>query len=545
MKKKLLLLLLIIYPYFIFAFSNENKGYYFYVQLKDKNNSPYSLANPSEYLTQRAIDRRNYFSISIDSLDLPVNPSYVNSIKKTGAYIHCKSKWLNGLTILVKDSSIISSIRDFNFVEKVEFTGIPLNNIYSSKTINKQKVNSVDYGESGSQIKQMNGQYLHDAGFLGENIQIAVIDAGFNDVDINPGFTYLRDEGLLLGTKDFVNPSSNIYNEHTHGASVLSTMVGRADNNDYLGSAPEASYWLLRSEEADSEYPCEPDFWISAIEYADSVGVDLATTSLGYYEFDNPDMNYTHNDLDGKTTRASIAANIATKKGIMLLVSAGNEGNKSWKKIGIPSDAKGVITVGAVKADSTMASFSSYGYSADERIKPELCARGEGTILLNNAGMVTSGNGTSYATPLLAGLTACYLQAAKSIGIEFTLEDLRNNMYRSAHLYSTPNTHTGYGIPNFKKALEMLNKTSTNSLKSNQALKITLLKKRNKLFIKTNKNTLISQEINIYNISGNKVITKISNKRNTEVDITHLSSGIYLIHIMTSNNQRGNKLFIK
>ncbi len=544
MKKTLFLLLLFVYPIFTFAVPNQDKGYYFYVQLTDKNNSPYSLNNPSEYLTQRSIDRRNYFSIPIDSLDLPVNPSYVNSIRDLGVYVHCKSKWLNGVTVLVKDSSVISSVRALNFVKKVEFTGITTEN-QANYISPIEKIVSVEYGESGSQIKQMNGQYLHDAGFLGEDIQIAVIDAGFNDVDVNPGFAYLRDAGRLLGTKDFVNPFSNIYNEHSHGASVLSTMAGKAENNDYLGSAPEASYWLLRSEASDGEYPCEADFWMSAIEYADSVGADVATTSLGYYEFDDSTMNFTHADLDGKTVRASIAANIASKKGMMLLIAAGNEGTASWKKIGLPSDAEGVITVGAVKADSTIASFSSYGYSADGRVKPELCARGEGTILLNNAGMVSSGNGTSFATPLLAGLTACYLQAAKAKGIQFTLEDLRNNMYRSAHLYANPTTQTGYGIPNFETALAMLDKTGTNLLKSRETIEITLVKQLGVLSVRTEEKLLVNKTISIYDIAGNKLLVKKSNSKSTNFDINHLCSGVYLIHISTSNNQIGTKLFIK
>ncbi|PIF02585.1 MAG: hypothetical protein CR965_00530 [Paludibacter sp.] len=544
MKKRLFLLLLSIYPIFTFALPNADKGYYFYVQLKDKNNSPYSLDNPSLYLSQRAIDRRNYFSIPIDSLDLPVNPSYVSSIKNLGIYVHCKSKWLNGVTVLVKDSSVISSVRALSFVEKAEFTGITTEN-QASYVAPRQKVVSVDYGESGSQIKQMNGQYLHDAGFLGEDIQIAVIDAGFNDVDVNPGFAYLRNSGRLLGTKDFVNPFSNIYNEHSHGASVLTTMAGKADNNDYLGSAPEASYWLLRSEAGDNEYLCETDFWMSAIEYADSVGADVATTSLGYYEFDDATMNFTHADLDGKTVRASISANIATQKGMMLLNAAGNEGTKSWKKIGIPSDAEGVITVGAVKADSTMASFSSYGYSADGRVKPELCARGQGTILLNNAGMVSSGNGTSFATPLLAGLTACYLQAAKSKGIQFTLEDLRDNMYRSAHLYPNPTTHTGYGIPNFQTALVMLDNMSTRLAKSNQTIKISLTQKSGILSVITNLNLSTNKTISIYDVTGHKVLTKKSKRRTTKFDISSLASGVYVIYISTSNNQTKTKLFVK
>ncbi len=547
MKKIILFLSLSFLSIVTFASSQDgNKGYYFYVQLKNKNNSPYSLTEPIAYLSQRAIDRRNYFSIPIDSLDLPVNPSYVNSIKNLGIYVHCRSKWLNGVTILVKDSSIVQQVKSLPFVKKVEFTGITTENQANYNTLipSKSKISTLDYGVSGRQIRQMNGQCLHDAGFLGEGIEIAVIDAGFKNVDVNPGFAYFRDAGRLLGTKDFVNPYSNIYDEHRHGASVLSTMAGKVENN-YLGSAPEASYWLLRSEASDGEYLCEPDFWMSAIEYADSVGVDVATTSLGYYQFDDASMDFTHDDLDGKTARASISANIASKKGILLLVSAGNEGNKSWKKISVPSDAEGVITVGAVKSDSTMASFSSYGYSADGRVKPELCARGEGTILLNTSGIVTSGNGTSFSCPLLAGLSACYLQAAKAKGIEFTLQKLRENMYRSAHLYANPTTHTGYGIPNFEEALDMLNQSSVETPNLSKSIEMFFSQDKTTLFVKILDEKTLSTIVTITDMSGRQLLRQENNCLYFTVNIGNLNSGIYLFHILNSQGNSISKLFIK
>ncbi len=255
-------------------------------------------------------------------------------------------------------------------------------------------------------------------------------------------------------------------------------------------------------------------------------------------------MNYTHSDLDGKTIRASISANIATKKGMLVFISAGNDGGNKWRKIATPADAEDVITVGAVKADSTMAYFSSYGYSADGRVKPELCARGEGTILLNNTGNVSSGNGTSFATPLLAGLSACYLQAFKEKNIQFQLSDLRNNLYRSANLYSTPTEQGGYGLPNFKKALEMLNDTGIKEKNISKTI-LSFYKIDNVLYVKTNQRLTNDNTVTIYDITGKKIVNKPMNNRYQQFfDIGNLSKGVYLITLQNNKGQKVSKLFI-
>ncbi len=528
--------------FFLLGNTIKAKDYYFYVQLKDKNKSPFSLSQPKDYLSERAIERRKFFSIAIDSLDLPVNPSYVQSIADLGVNIHSKSKWQNGVTILLSDTSIISKIEKLSFVKSVEFTGVRVES--KGNYLLPNKVKEIEYGDSGSQIKELNGQFLHENGFLGQGIQIAVIDGGFYQVDTNPAFSYLRNSNRLLGTKDFVNSKSDIYQESEHGTFVLSTMAGKKEDEfeTYIGTAPEASYWLIRSEAGTGEYPCEADFWTSAIEYADSVGADIATSSLGYSEFDSTKMNYTHADLDGKTIRASISANIATKKGMLVFVAAGNDGSKKWRKIAVPADAEGVITVGAVKSDSTIAHFSSFGYSADGRVKPELCARGEGTILLNNTGNVSNGSGTSFATPLVAGLSACYLQAFKEKKTSFKLSELRNNLYRSAHLYSTPTKQGGYGIPNFKKALAMLNNTGIKEKNVNDEV-LFFYKKNNILQIKINQ-ILPKANITVYDILGKKIISKPMNKSQQFVDICNLPKGVYLLVYQNSKAHKISKLFI-
>lgn len=506
-------------------------SYYFYVQLKDKNNTNFSLSNPASYLSQRAIERRNYYNIPMDSTDLPVNMQYIRQISDLGIHVHCTTKWLNGVTVLVKDTSVIASIRTLPFVQFTQYTGISNENPVVPVAPSKIKTTDFDYGVAATQIDQMNGRIWHQNGFNGETIHIAVIDAGFYGVNTNPAFQTLRDENRLLGTKDFVNPHSNIYVEDGHGALVLSTMAAEIDGT-FVGTAPKASYWLLRTEAGIGEYLYEPDFWISGIEFADSAGVDLATTSLGYTEFDDPTMNYSYSQLDGKSIRASIAADMAYQKGIILLNSAGNEGNKAWKYISVPADAKGVITVGSVGADGLPSAFSSFGPSADNRIKPELCAIGSSSAFVTANGTTAYGNGTSFATPILAGLTACYLQAAKEKNPVHTLDELRNHLYQSAHLYTMPTNQMGYGIPDFSTVYDSLVKSSLLKLpadNSRMAYKILIRDDQPLIFRIPTTDTNGLYTASIYSVSG-QLQAKIKVRNNTvTVHSSEFERGIYLL----------------
>lgn len=508
-------------------------GYYFYVQLKDKNDSPFSLSNPDEFLSQRAIERRTYYNVPIDSTDFPVNPQYIKQISDLGIHVHCTTKWLNGATILVKDTAVIASVRMLPFVKFAQYTGITNENPVIPTPQSKIKNTDFDYGIAAAQINQMNGRVLHQNGFSGENIHVAVIDAGFNGVDTNPAFQALRDENRLLDTKDFVNPQSNIYAEDGHGALVLSTMAAEV-NGTFVGTAPKASYLLIRTEAVNGEYPCEPDFWVSGIEYADSAGVDLATTSLGYTTFDDAAMNYTYAQLDGKTIRASIAANMAYKKGILLLNSAGNEGNKSWKYISVPADAEGVITVGSVTKDSIPSAFSSFGPAADGRIKPELCATGSSSALVNTNGTTAYGNGTSFSAPILAGLTACYLQATKEKNPAHTLSEIRNYLYQSGHIYQNPTTQMGYGIPDFSIVYDSLEKSSVFQVfsENNKMAHKILIKKETALKLRIpDSYSHYSNIVKIYSISGQLCAEIKTINKTITIDSGRLETGVYIIHL--------------
>ena len=293
-------------------------SYYFYVQFANKNNSPYSLSNLSEFLSARAISRRTTFSVTCDSTDLPVNPSYIQQVENLGVHVHSKSKWMNGATVLLTDSSKMSLVRALPFVKRVQYTGkIDVDSPVSPRR-SKNETTTSEYGSATTQINQLNGKYLHNLGFRGKDIVIGVIDAGFTNVNVNSAFDSLRIQGRLLGTKDIINPNSNIYAEDTHGAMVLSTMTGNLAGQ-FLGTAPDASYWLIRTEYGPTEYLVETDFWCSGIEFADSVGVDVVNSSLGYSTFDDTKMNFSYADMNGKVSRASIAANLASKKGIIVV----------------------------------------------------------------------------------------------------------------------------------------------------------------------------------------------------------------------------------
>jgi len=548
MKKSLLKSVLIGFILFLFPLSADATTYYFYVQLKDKHNSPYTLANPSSYLSTRAIARRAYYSIPVDSTDLPVNPAYISQIANLGIHVHCKTKWLNGVTLLMADTTIMSQVRALPFVKFVQYTGLTNDNLTAGSPQKISNQTNFNYGVAATQINQMNGSVLHNNSFRGENIYISVIDDGFQNVNLNPAFDSLRMENRLLGTKDFVNPASDIYDQDSHGAKVLSCMAANIPGK-YLGTAPKASYLLIRTENAIGEYLCEADFWTSGIEYADSTGVDVSTSSLGYTTFNDSKMNFTYSDLNGKTARASIAADMAVKKGIVLLNSAGNEGDKTFKYISVPSDAEGVITVGSVSSTGVVSGFSSFGPTSDGRVKPELCAMGSSSTLVaySDSIIVIQGSGTSYSCPILAGLTACYLQAAKAKMPSHTLSILKNNLIESGSLYSSPTNQMGYGIPDFSKAYNAINKTNIENTYNNINVKISINSQEKilKIGILDNNVNLSDANLIIYSVSGQVSLKEPLRSRYSDIDIASLGKGIYVLSIQNNGTKFREKILIR
>lgn len=521
-------------------------NYYFHVAFTDKNDTPYSLSNPSAYLSARAIARRAAFGLSCDSTDLPVNQSYITAIKNLGVYVHSSSKWMNSVNVLVTDSSIMSQVRTLQFVKKVQFTGLT-NNAPSpvSKRKFKQESTALNYGSAATQINQINGAYLHNQGYTGTGIYVGVLDAGFNNVNVNPGFDSLRLENRLLGVKNIAD-NADVYMLHSHGANVLSIMTGNLPSQ-YLGSAPDASFWLIRTEVDPGEFLVETDFWVSGIEFADSVGIDVINSSLGYTQFDDPAMNFTYDDMNGLISRASIAATMAAGKGIIVCNSAGNNGNPTdpWHYIGSPADADRILTVGSVTSTGTASSFSSFGPSSDQRVKPEICAMGTSTSIINTSGNVSYGNGTSYSSPVMAGMMACYLQYVKANRTLYFIDDILQSVVGSGSLYGYPDQQMGYGIPNFQIAAASL--PTYNKFYNFKSDKVNiLLDNSNKILrIKLIDSLYLNGQIQIYNSTGQQLIKNTILNNDNSFNLDNFQPGMYLVSVSKNGSTETHKIILR
>lgn len=520
-------------------------------QFSDKDNTPYSLSNPLEFLSQRAVDRRKRQNISLDEKDLPVDPSYVQAVLDEGGIYLTHSKWFNSVTVRVQNDNIRDSILDLPFViheipvAKRSNESADVGKIFP---LAEQKSNPIltenSYGFAFNQIDMINGVSLHNQGFKGEGMLIAVLDGGFIRVDEFSIFNKLRDDGRLVATWDFVNQNEEVYSSSSHGQSVLSTMAGYSPGT-FIGTAPEANYMLLKTEDVGSEFPVELEYWIAGAEFADSAGADIINSSLGYTRFDEASLDFEYADMDGNTTRGSQGADIAASRGILVVNSAGNSGNKPWRYIGAPSDGDSVLAVGAVSQDGFIANFSSVGPSSDGEVKPNVCAQGQGATIMSGGGQIATGNGTSFSGPIIAGMAACLWQANLDSA---TNMDVFHAIEQSAHLYNNPDESYGYGIPDFAKAnLLLKNVQPTNEAES-------------ELFtVYPNPFTYVVS--GTYYASGNQdVIIRLVNSLGQEVrrieqfagdqspvlfqfdDLQHLTEGIYTLQIQADSGKYYQKL---
>ncbi|MBI5009237.1 MAG: S8 family serine peptidase, partial [Bacteroidia bacterium] len=377
---------------------------------RDKGNSGINDFHPLQILSERAIDRRKKEGINIlDYRDLPVYSNYINELSSWGLTLHCTSKWMN--TALFKSSNAVNtdSLKKFSFVSDIKTVKIP-----GKKNTGQDKLDFVLYESSEDSydrpVTMLNGYSLHNQGYSGKGILIAVLDGGFDNAEEISSLNDLRARNGIKATWDFVQNSEYVYNSSTHGTAVLSVLAGRLPWV-IEGTAKEADYLLLKSEDVSSEFPCEEDYWAAAAEFADSCGADIITSSLGYTTFDDPSMNYKYSDLDGNKAFVTIAADIAASKGIVVFNSAGNERNKSWKRIICPADGDSVIAVGAVDGSNYISAFSSAGPAYDRRIKPDNSAMGVAVPIQTSATATSKANGTSFSCPVLSGMTACLMQS--------------------------------------------------------------------------------------------------------------------------------------
>ncbi|NQU87560.1 MAG: S8 family serine peptidase [Mariniphaga sp.] len=530
----------------LFSTSVEAQTYY-WIGFTDKANFQYTILNPTEYLSERAIERRQNQGIPIDEFDLPVNDNYINEVLNLGAtYIH-SSKWLNGITVKADSADFEEKASLLSFVNDIQVTK---RNLITTKSLkSKWEFNSSDndlvidstyYGASVYQVGQLNGQYLHNKNFRGQGKHIAVLDGGYYKTNEYTAFDSLWANGQILGTKDFVNPDSDIFQESYHGMSVLSTMGGNIPGL-LIGTAPKASFWLIRSEDTPTEFLIEEDNWVAAAEYADSVGADIINSSLGYYLFDDTTTNHNYADMDGNTTRVTQAANIAASKGMVVVASAGNEGNDQWKYILAPSDGDDVIAVAAVDRLGDPAYFTSYGPASDGGIKPNVAAIGQNTVLQKSNGLISTGNGTSFSGPVIAGMAACLWQANP----EANAQQIKEAIEKSAHLYNSPDSLLGYGIPDFMVADQILKLSRINSLYINNGWTVFPNPFSNKVVLFQDGEIIFGEiEIEVIDISGRVLTNRIVESNSIMVlnGLSDLPSGIIFLKIKSEEGLQGIKL---
>jgi len=464
--KNILLFVFILFGIQLFAQIAPDK---YYVQFTDKNNSPYSIDHPEDFLTQRALDRRAQQEIDIVENDIPVNPQYLQGVANAGAQLLNATKWLNGVTIYTTSTSVLDAVMALPYVENIR----ALKNadhdfekpFFQKETYGKESMKSTntrdfDYGQANLQIDQINGIPLHNAGFRGQGMVIAVLDGGFIDADVHPVFDSLWDNNQILGTKDFVNLGGSVFTESEHGKMVLSCM-GANSPGQMIGTAPKASFWLLRCEDVKTENVIEEYNWVSAAEFADSVGADVINSSLSYSIYDDPQWTYDYEDLDGNTAVSTIGADIVVSKGILVCNSAGNSGADAFPWNGAPADGDSVLSVGAVRSDNQRAGFSSIGPTADGRIRPVIMALGSNATIAYGDSDIATGSGTSFSSPIIAGMSTCLWQANP----EMKVMDIYEAIRESGSMSQSPDNYMGYGIPDFALANSILttieNKTTS------------------------------------------------------------------------------------
>ena len=517
-----------------------------WVYFTDKPDAAYYLANPLEMLSQKSLDRRTAQGISLDDTDVPISSTYIAQIESaTGITVMAKSKWLNALHVRGNQTDI-QALEGLAFVDYVYYANHSWNitgPISDSTPISESRVSenqdkfeiqvNYDYGGSDNQIEMLNGHLLHQQDFTGQGKTIAVLDAGFTGVDTALPFQRLHDNNLILGGYNFPDRNTDFYTRHNHGTNVLSTM-GAYVEGSLVGTAPDAEYYLFITEDVYSENPVEESYWVEAAEMADSLGVDIINSSLGYGSYDNSNYSYSYAQRNGQVGFASRGASIAYQKGIVCVISAGNEGNSGEPHIGIPADAENVLTVGAVDSFENYASFSSIGNSADGRVKPDVCAKGLNATISNTSGGITTASGTSFAGPILAGMVATFWSAKPNLTATQVIQFVKE----SADQYTTPDIYKGYGVPDFQLALSL----STESFNNNTVL-IYPNPVATQLTIQLNDNE--TGTIIIHNQLGQKVLTKnVSNQQNT-INVTSLASGIYFYDFSSNNSKLQGKLIKK
>ncbi|MEO7992191.1 MAG: S8 family serine peptidase [Chryseolinea sp.] len=510
------------------------------VFFKDKAGTVYSISNPLAFLSQRAIDRRTNQSIAITESDFPINQNYIDGVKGTGAETYFKSRWMNALLIQC-DASLLTTIEALPYVDHVEFVAPNAKLLINGREKNNNQSKGSEAGEATDTQLQMIGiDAMHQDGFKGEGMVIAILDDGFPGVDNASPFQSIFSENRidLATSKDFVRNTNNVFQYDSHGTETFS-VIAAYQAGTFTGGAYKANYQLYVTEDVSTEYRIEEYNWLFAAERADSAGVDIISSSLGYYDFDDASMNYSKSDMDGVTTVVSQAAQHAADRGILIVCSAGNEGGIAWQVITTPADAKDVLAVANVNSMGLRSNSSSIGPSADGRIKPDVAALGSGTSVITPSGALGSASGTSLSAPLIASLAAGIWQRYPSL----TNKEIMDAIKKSASLASNPNIYLGYGIPNYQAAVNYIEQQSQENVFDvypNPILSDSLfIKPFDPNQVSTCRMQLLSTQGQIV-YDGDMSFSWLNLV--TSVNVSPLSSGVYFLRIFWNNKRFTYKL---
>ncbi len=507
----------------------------FWVYFTDKNDNGYRIDEPADFLSERSLNRRAWQGLAVDRRDLPVTQAYLAELRGMGVDIKHVSRWLNGIAMVNADSQLFSQVIAKPFTDTVAWEPVTDDLYFPARTSSSRfepplaTPPGYAYGVAEEQVEMMKLDVLHELGYTGSGVWIAVLDAGFRDVDSLPSFEPMIRGGRLLGTRNFVNDIPLFRTPENHGMYVLSTMGGEWDGY-MVGTAPHASYILCLTENPDQETRLEEIAWIEAAEFVDSLGFDVINTSLGYSDFDGDAYDYTYRDMDGRTTFISRAASLAASRGMLASNSAGNEGNDPWYYLTAPSDATDILSVGAVDSTNVIGNFSSRGPSFDARIKPDVVAMGVASGLQGSQGGLSRGSGTSFASPIMAGSVACLWQAYP----EIPAKELIHWVRQSGHKNKNPDSTYGFGLPDFARAYWSITNVPARFRPGH--MEIYPNPAADHLMIKLPEDRAGLYSLRFYDLSGRMVYSG-QVALPGEMDLPdHLQSGIYILEI---NSDRG------
>lgn len=519
----------------------------YWVYFTDKDHSKFSVEDPASFLSQKALERRNKYGIAVNSQDLPVNENYIQQVQAAGAGIVVTSRWLNAVSAEIYTDDQLAAISQLSCVRQITPVG---RYVYRDDDVNtpialRTTGAVIDYGYADNQLEMISVDFLHNNGFRGKNMTIAVLDGGFMGVDTGTAYQTLWNKDQILGVHNFPDNNDSVFFSSLHGTWVLGIMAADLPGI-YVGAAPDADYYLFRTEVVDSERVAEEDFWAAGAELADAVGADVINSSLGYTTFDQPSEDHTYADMDGNTTVCTIAADIAASKGILVCNSAGNEGDNAWHYIGAPADGDSVFSIGAVDDKRVYASFSSQGPTYDGRIKPNIAVQGSNFPILNPNGSISFGGGTSFASPLAAGATTCLWQAFP----DRSNMEIIQAVQRSASQYNNPDNILGYGIPDYEFAYRIL--SGLPAEETENYFYVVTGPDNDAIYVELTSAVSTDANIRIFNVSGSEMqrytLLPDDGFLNSYIKIDfpqHLAEGIYFITLSTETFTQTEKIFLR